>query len=72
MDIGIFTRKKQTLITDRSVDFNYVVEYIHNVEFIRSTRYVCCRRDNDRELFGLTSQMRRCAVSIPSNISQRL
>lgn len=32
--------------------------------------YICTHKLPREELYGLTSQMRRCAVSVPSNIAE--
>jgi len=50
-------------------DFRNLKVYNQSIEFVIAV-YNCCKQFPKTELFGLTQQIKSCAVSIPSNISE--
>lgn len=50
-------------------DFRSLLVWQKRIVLVKEV-YLCTRALPKEELFGLTSQMRRCAVSIPSNIAE--
>ena len=52
-----------------STDYKELAAWQRSMDLVREV-YLCTRSFPRDELFGLSSQMRRAAVSVPSNIAE--
>ncbi|SRR6266446_2147826 len=52
-----------------STDYKELAAWQRSMDLVRGV-YLCTRSFSRDELFGLSSQMRRAAVSVPSNIAE--
>ena len=52
-----------------STDYKELAAWQRSMDLVREV-YLCTRSFPREELFGLSSQMRRAAVSVPSNIAE--
>jgi four helix bundle protein len=56
-------------MTEKIKNFQYLRIWQTGIEVVKDV-YILTKKFPKEELFGLTSQMRRSAVSIPSNIAE--
>ena len=64
------TKQEVRLIPEKRVKLHYDLDvWKYGMEMAKKV-YILTENFPKKEIFGLTSQMRRCAISIPSNIAE--